>query len=1630
MKSFCETFRYTVIAILPIIMVLLLVGGLARAAAYDAIIHEWSQGYGGDNEWVELLVTVDDLDMRGWTLEDGEGNVFVTFEPAPDTFWQAVPRGTLIVIYDGDHRDSMLPPDDTSITDGNFTVVAPHNNTTLFEANTWSGFDDESGATDTPILRDSEGNVVHDWDQGDTLIGYHISPGAGKAVYFESNTVDDLTAISEFYSRNADDDWVTPGEPNYPDVNKAWIDGSPTSFTVESSGPNSVTVTWTEEAGEVLRPTSGYLITASANGYGAITPVNGTPIADDADLSDGEGVVNILPGVGTYEWTSVPENRIICFKLYAYANSGAQIYYKTEGVLKAFVATTAVIIQEWSQGTTAGGEWVEILVTADTDLRGWSLGDESGAFATFNNDDIWAAVPRGTLIVIYDGSNRDTMLPEDDTSVDDGNFMIVAAHNDPDLFDLDGTWSGFGDTADTDNPILRDSGGNVVHDWDQGDAPDLTGYRPGEGQAIFYGSNTVVDVTNRYNQSRRDADDDWVTPGQPNGSSPTERNGRWLNGPPTAFSAESSGPTSATLTWTEESGEVLRTNSGYLIKVSTTSFEAITDPVNGVPTLDDTDLIDGEGAINVAPGVGVYEWTSLPENRTYYFKIYAYSNAGSQIYYKTAVVREDYISTAAVIINEWSQGTAGGEWVELLIAYEADLRGWTLGDDDGPYVTFEPAPDTFWQSVPAGTLIVIYNGDDRDTMLPPDDLSLANANYTIIAPHTNTDLFDTNAWGGFDDSTVTDNPILRDSGGGVVHDWDQGNNSDFDSRRPGANQAVYYQRGDTTQVINSSSYRRRDAIHSYITPAQPVRGSNAAWVEGNPADFWVVVDGNTQLSLSWTYTPGLQRTDGYVIMAGVDAYPDAPPPDGTPPADDLDLTDGAGHVHLDVATTSYQWSGLNPDTTYYFIIYPYTDFAGVYDYKSSYDRDVATTGLGPYPPGPSSPLSTAFDPSDPAFVGWATGIVFTRGEPLGTYDGSPDDVLGNTDGYVSLGNGGIATVTFARPIRNGPGFDLAVFENTWNELAFVEVSSNGTDFFRFPSVSLMPEGPSQSSILDPTALYNFGGKYGALGSPFELDEMVGVDPLLNVDRVTHVRIVDVIGDISSPDVDHDSQGHVINERGGGATSGPPAGFDLTRVGVFYEQYPPTLADIDKTGPVNTDITFTTSDFGDAPHFSDPEGESLDMVMITSLPLSGTLIYAGSPISVSGEIIEAPDLDELVYRPPADWWGFVSFSWNGYDGAVYAEQDALGNITITAPVNEPPVLADIDKTGPANTDITFTTSDFGDAPHFSDPEGESLDRVMITSLPLSGTLIYAGNDVSVGDEIAAADLDRLVYDPPADWWGFVSFGWNGYDGALYAEQDALVNITITAPVNEPPTLADIDETGLANTDITFTTSDFGDAPHFSDPEGESLDRVMITSLPLNGTLIYNGNPVSVGDEITAANLDRLVYKPSTDWWGSVSFGWNGYDGALYAEQDALVNITITAPVNKPPTLTDIDKTGLANTDITFTTSDFGDAPYFSDPDGDNLDRVMITSLPLSGTLTYAGNPVSVNGEIAAADLNKLVYKPPLDWSGTVSFSWNGYDGALYAEQDALVIIDIAAASPPSNRLYLPIIIQNYQFVEPE
>ncbi len=212
----------------------------------------------------------------------------------------------------------------------------------------------------------------------------------------------------------------------------------------------------------------------------------------------------------------------------------------------------------------------------------------------------------------------------------------------------------------------------------------------------------------------------------------------------------------------------------------------------------------------------------------------------------------------------------------------------------------------------------------------------------------------------------------------------------------------------------------------------------------------------------------------------------------------------------------------------------------------------ASAYAGPYAPAAGEPGSTAIDMNDPAISSWATGYVdYIAGANLDAAWMTPERALGAAQGtsgdVVSLGTGGRITLTFADPIANGAGYDFAVFENSFSdtflELAQVEVSSDGINFFGFDSYSLTPDPVNAFGTIDPTNIDGLAGKYRqGWGTPFDLDVFSSIAGL-DLGAVSYVRLLDVVGDGNTLD----TNGNPIYDPY--QTTGS-AGFDLDAIGVM------------------------------------------------------------------------------------------------------------------------------------------------------------------------------------------------------------------------------------------------------------------------------------------------------------------------------------------------------------------------------------------------------------------------------------------------------------------------------------------------
>lgn len=141
-----------------------------------------------------------------------------------------------------------------------------------------------------------------------------------------------------------------------------------------------------------------------------------------------------------------------------------------------------------------------------------------------------------------------------------------------------------------------------------------------------------------------------------------------------------------------------------------------------------------------------------------------------------------------LIINEVSQGTQAKEYVEFIVAGNPtcqipvpcmDLRGVILDDNNGDFANgsgtgIAPgavrfANTTFWSCIPQGTLILIYNNNDLNPAIPPNDISMDDGNCRLIIP-INSNLFE-----GQSDSPTSSNTDYPPSGTWIAGggDWSQ-----------------------------------------------------------------------------------------------------------------------------------------------------------------------------------------------------------------------------------------------------------------------------------------------------------------------------------------------------------------------------------------------------------------------------------------------------------------------------------------------------------------------------------------------------------------------------------------------------------------------------------------------------------------------------------------------------------------------------------------------------------------------------------------------------------------------------------------------------------------------------------------
>lgn len=218
---------------------------------------------------------------------------------------------------------------------------------------------------------------------------------------------------------------------------------------------------------------------------------------------------------------------------------------------------------------------------------------------------------------------------------------------------------------------------------------------------------------------------------------------------------------------------------------------------------------------------------------------------------------------------------------------------------------------------------------------------------------------------------------------------------------------------------------------------------------------------------------------------------------------------------------------------------------------------------------------------------------------------------------------------------------------------------------------------------------------------------------------------------------------------------------------------------------------------------------------------------------------------------------------------------------------------------------------------TDPDG---DRLTISTAvkPSWSTLSGSGNGQAL-----------LHGKPPDGTLGNTPVTLTASDGSNAVQQS--YNIY----VNVRPSLANLSAVTEEDTPAAFPANFFTGG--YSDRNEDLLRNILITSLPVSGTLVLSDRTVQPGDTIVAASLSELIYHPDENFFGDDSFAWNAFDGYHYSQAPARVDITVVS-VNDPPLIV------LANDTLRYEVN--GEAVPISpildiiDPDDDTLQSASL------------------------------------------------------------------------------------------
>ena len=217
------------------------------------------------------------------------------------------------------------------------------------------------------------------------------------------------------------------------------------------------------------------------------------------------------------------------------------------------------------------------------------------------------------------------------------------------------------------------------------------------------------------------------------------------------------------------------------------------------------------------------------------------------------------------------------------------------------------------------------------------------------------------------------------------------------------------------------------------------------------------------------------------------------------------------------------------------------------------------------------------------------------------------------------------------------------------------------------------------------------------------------------------------------------------------------------------------------------------------------------------------------------------------------------------------QMGVMTISIGARANQPPsqsgyLLISVES----GNSYVFNSSDFttNTIPEYIDPEGDEMESIKLTGLPITGSLKKGGIEILVDDIITKSELDsgQLIYETNIGDEGYedsyATFVISDVGSSTFTSSPKAIYISVEKIENKPPSQIGDNEVSIEiGSEFVFTrnslTTDL--TPEYLDPEGNPAYQLRIDSLPAEGKLTLSGTECYKNQIINFSDIDLGLFK---------------------------------------------------------------------------------------------------------------------------------------------------------------------------